>query len=405
MATGSATRPSLRPWLCWTILIAAGAAVLLQTDRLANLGETLGLGDYIAYWSAGRLNASGGNPYSPVELLPLQQELGWPDDFPNMMYYPPWTLALVMPFGLLSFGVSRMAWLVLNLIVAVFAADRLWSYFGGPAKYRLWAWVVALSFVPTLVVLRIGQIGPLLLLGVAGFLVFERRRQGWLAGAVLLLATIKPHLVYLFGLAVLLWAVDRRRWSVLMGGSLAALAALAVALACNPEALDQYRYAVANPPSGNVTPTFGALLRLVLGEDQAWLQFVPSVFGVLWFAFYWAKHRRTWAWEEQAPVLLLVSFLTTSYGSWVFDLVVLLVPILQAAVWAFSSADRRLGAIALGSYLAIDGLALVLNLRQAVYPAFIWMTPALLVAYLACRRRMGRAEPFSVPPGERIPAC
>jgi len=388
MATVPAVPRPLRQSLCWAALAVAGLAVVLQADRLADF-KALGLGDYIAYWSAGRLNAAGENPYSPENLLPLQRDLGWAESFPNMMYYPPWTLAVVMPFGLLPFGVSRLAWLVLHLVLVVVCADRVWAYYHGPARYRLWVWVLALSFVPTLISLRMGQIGPLLLLGIVGFLELEKRGWDWLAGAALLLAAIKPQLVYLFGLAVLIWVVDRRRWRVLLGALLAAVLAVTIAWACNPQVLVQYRYALANPPSGNITPTLGALLRLALGEDQTWLQYVPSVLGAGWLPFYWAQHRRTWAWKEQAPVLLLVSFLTTAYGSWVFDLVVLLVPILQAAAWAFGGSDRRLAWLALVAYLVIDGLALALNLGEATYPAFIWMTPALLVSYLILRRQRG----------------
>jgi hypothetical protein len=369
----------------WIGLIALAAAAVLLAGQ-SNFAANLGLGDYIAYWSAGRVNAGGGNPYSPEALLHLQAELGWSESFPNMMYYPPWTLALVMPFGVLPFGVSRLAWLVLHLGLVVLCADWLWRYYGGPTKNRSWAWVIALTFVPTLIVVRMGQIGPLLLLGIVGFLYFEKRGLDWLAGAALLLPAVKPHLVYLFGLAVLIWVVDRRRWRVLVGGGLAFLSATAIALLANLQVLGQYRYALSNPPSGNITPTLGAFIRLAFGEDETWLQFVPTVVGLAWFPFYWRSHRQTWSWEVQAPVLLLVSFLTTCYGAWIFDLVILLVPLLQAAVWVASERRRALQYLGLGCYLVIDCVALAMNLCGASYPAFIWMTPAILLCYLALRR-------------------
>jgi hypothetical protein len=177
---------------------------------------------------------------------------------------------------------------------------------------------------------------------------------------------------------------------VLGGGGLALLAAVGIAMLANPQVLSQYRYALANPPSGNITPTFGAFLRLAFGEERTWLQFVPTAIGLIWFPVYWLSHRRTWTWEFQVPMLLLVSFLTTSYGAWVFDLVILLVPILQAAVWACSDRERRLVQLALGCYVAINGAALAMNLGEASYPAFVWMTPAIFVSYLALRRmRLG----------------
>src|SRR5262249_26313222 len=145
-----------------------------------------------------------------------------------------------------------------------------------------------------------------------------------LAGAALLLPAIKPQLVYLFGLAVVLWAVDKGRWRVLLGGATAALIAVGIALCFDTHLLRHYRYALDHPPSDNVTPTFGAMMRLVFGRDRTILQYVPTVLGIGWLAWYWPRWRGTWNWEDHAAVLLLASFLTTAYGAWVFDLVILL---------------------------------------------------------------------------------
>lgn len=384
MAVGQRDRKCGRAALTWAGLAVVVAGTAWQGLRAPGV-RTLGLGDYVAYWSAGRLNARGQDPYSPAALLPVQEEVGWSEDWPNIMYYPPWALAVVMPLGMLPFWTSRLVWLVLNLGLVLWVADVLWAYFGGPRRLRGVAWALALSFVPTLIALRMGQIGPLLLAGVALFLVAERRGWDWLAGAALALPAVKPQLVYLFGLAVVVWALDRRRWRVLGGGVTALTALTAVAVCANPGVLAQYGYALANPPAGNVTPTLGALLRLAFGEARTWLQFVPMAGGLAWFVGYWIRRRTGWRWERQAPVLLMVSFLTTAYGAWVFDVVVLLVPLLQAAVWVFG-AGRRAAAVALVAYLTFDGVALVINLEEATYLAFIWLTPAILCGYLAVRR-------------------
>ena len=91
-------------------------------------------------------------------------------------------------------------------------------------------------------------------------------------------------------------------------------------------------------------------------------------------------------------MLLLASFLTTSYGAWVFDLVVLLVPILCAAAWVVSAGRSRLTAWAVASFLVGDGIALLLNLGGAAYLSFIWMTPAILVGYLLLKSRTLRGS-------------
>jgi hypothetical protein len=387
MATANPSRSVPRPVVAWVGLTAAVAVLLWRLDPGA-LVAGLGLGDFIAYWSAGRRLSAGANPYDWQALLALQRPLGWAEDFPNMMYYPPWALPLVLPLGLLPFGPARLLWLLVSLGLVLGGADALWRYYGAAAERRWLAWVLALAFVPTLIALRMGQIGPILLLGVVGFLLCERRGCDALAGAALALAAVKPQLLYLLGLGVLVWAVDRRRLSVLGGGALALGGLVGLALLLDPDVLVQYRYAVANPPSGNITPTLGAVLRLALGEERTWLQYVPTVLGVGWFVWHWRRQRLRWSWAEQAPVLVLASFLTTAYGAWVFDLVVLLLPVLHVAAGSTNEPARR---AALACFLAINGVALSMNLTEASYPAFIWMTPAVLACYLALRPAHPRA--------------
>src|SRR5262249_42925350 len=140
------------------------------------------------------------------------------------------------------------------------------------------------------------------------------------------------HLAYVFWIALLLWTVRQRRWKVLGGGLLAGLAAVAVALACNPAVLGQYwRTFTSQPPAQYHSPTLGAALRLLLGEEQFRLQFLAMVPGLAWFVPYWRRHRTAWDWNERLPLLLLVSVVTAAYGAWPFDLVLLLVPVMQVA--------------------------------------------------------------------------
>ncbi len=195
--------------------------------------------------------------------------------------------------------------------------------------------------------------------------------------------TIKPHLLYLFGLALVLWALDRQRWVVLGGFGLTLIAAMGVVWAVNPALIDQYTYALANyPPAQWATPTFGALLRVWLGVEKFWLQFVPSAFGALWFLFYWRTQRVEWDWTEQIPVLVLVSVATAAYG-WTFDHTVSLLAIVQALIWL---TRRRLswatGGL-LGAYVALMGVSLFSSMDQLWY---WWMASWFLGWYLVVRR-------------------
>jgi hypothetical protein len=357
--------------------------------------QVLGVDDFVEYWSAGRLNFTRGNPYAPDQLLALQKSAGLKDDQAIMMWNPPWALPLVMPFGLLDYPAGRLVWLLFHVVLVVGCADVLWRIYGGPESARLVAWLAALSFCPTLIVLRMGQISPFILLGLTGFLYFARTQHFALAGAFIVLAAIKPHLVYLVGLAVLLWCLDRRCWSLLFGAGAAGLAAVLIAIAANPAVFAQYRYATAHyPPVDWITTTFGTLLRVCFAPEQSWLQFVPPVFGIGWFLPYWRRHRRDWDWDAQLPLLLLVSYVTACFG-WLGDQVALIVALIPVAVWAWRSPRPAVHVAALAIYLALDAADLALNVLSHEQQLWhLWTAPALLLGYLAMRRYAGRkAEP------------
>jgi len=354
--------------------------------------------DFVEYWAAGRLQLTGGNPYSPEQLFALQKSVGWTDDIPIMMWNPPWTLPFVMPFGLFDYPIGRGLWFLLNLALMLLCIDSLWHFYGGPKPYRWLARIVSFLFLPTLVVLYLGQIGILILAGIVGFLHFERGQKWWLVGIVTVLIAIKPHLLYLFWIALLLWAIDQRRWSVVISGSLFGLVATAIPMLPNPSVIAQYLHALNNDtPLRWHTPTIGMLLRLLFGEEKHWLQFLPAALGALWFLFYWQQHRRTWHWAKQMPLLLLMSACTRPFG-WTLDLVVLLPAVIQVTVWLLGSRHRWLIGLATISYLAISVLAAAPILPTGDFWR-LWMAPALLLTYLVLWKQIGR-ETLTLP---RVP--
>ncbi len=379
----------------WSMVIAWLSILGWLTIRLADRA-VLPMYDFLEYWAAGRLLLTGNNPYSPEQLLALQQSIGWPWGGPLMMWNPPWTLFFVIPFSLLSFNISRVVWLWLNLALVLLCTDWAWRFYGGPSRHRWLARLVSFTFLPTLLVLYLGQVGPLILAGVVGFLHFERRRQWWLAGASAVLIAIKPQLIFLFWIALVLWVLDRRQWSVFLAGGVAGLMAIAVPLLFNSSVVGQYiQTTTSEPPFYWETPTFGTALRLLYGQEKHWLQFVPTVLGVLWFLFYWQRHRSMWVWAEQMPVLLLVSLVTTSHR-WTHDQVVLLPALMQAAAWVLRS--HRHWTMALGGalYLALNGLALGPITPPGDFWR-IWMAPVLLLGYLGLRRQICRGVANPIP--------
>jgi hypothetical protein len=370
-----------RSWLLVLALLTAILVMLIQLGGSTQGLTSLPLHDFVEYWAAGRLNVHGENPYDPQRVHQLEREAGRASEG-ILMWNPPWTLPLVMPLGLLDCRTAHLLWLCLQFAVIAWCADSLWRLYGGSANQRGLSWLLAFTFLPTLFSLTAGQIAPLVLLGAVLFLVFVKQGRDTAAGAAIVLLAIKPHLSYLFWIALILWIGRQRRWGVLGGGLLAGAAALGVALLFNPAVLGQYWHTfTSQPPAQYRSPTLGTVLRLLLGEEQFRLQFLAMLPGLVWFVPYWLRHRQHWDWNERLPMLLLVSLLTAAYGAWPFDLVLLLVPVVQMA-----ATMRRSWLLASGAYLAINGLAAAQLAGEVEYFGFIWMTPALLLAYVGLQR-------------------
>jgi hypothetical protein len=371
------------------LCLALAAAALPAGWQLAHsdLGRPVPLYDFVSFWAAGRLNHQGLDPYDTERLAVVEREAEPHAEQVLVMWPAPWALTLLGPVSRLSPQVAYRVWALILLVVLLFAADRAWLTVGGARERRGVALLVVALFLPSYMVLITGQLGPFLLLGLVGFLHFHRQGRDGLAGACLVLTAIKPQLTFLFWLALLLWAIDRRAWRLVLGGVLGALVLMAWPLWDNPHLLRDYWFSLTarTQTHSHPSPLLGTALRKLFGPERFWLQFVPLVPGLLWLAWYWRRHRRDWDWERQLGPLLFASFLAAPYGAWPFDHVVLLLPLLQAAAGA-TEAGRRPALLAAAGFVAINLLALAQLLGQPEYFWFVWLTPALLLMWALTRR-------------------
>jgi hypothetical protein len=364
--------------------------------------------DYVEYWAAGRLNLHGQNPYSPELLLPLERHAGRDTDEAIMMWNPPWTLAVVMPLGAIPAREGQLLWLLVSFLAMGLSAWLIWeTYCGAPSRTPV-AFGIALTFLPTLFLLQSGQIGAFVLLGAALFVWFLKQNRQYSAGAAACLIAIKPHLAYLLWLAIFVDAVAHRRWRIIVGGGLCGLAMSGIATAFNPHVWDHYLAAYRDhPPAQWVSLTLGVLLRLMLGQEKFWLQFVPMALGLAWFTRTWLQHGRSWNWSQQMPGIVLVSFVTAPYGAWHFDLVLLLLPILQlAAAHSHQPLERR-GWLALGCLVFANLVMLGMVLAKVWTYWYGWVAPLTLLVYSTARPRAGvessvTEEAESTPPMKAV---
>ncbi|HXF04409.1 MAG TPA: glycosyltransferase family 87 protein [Blastocatellia bacterium] len=396
-----------RRYLLGAVLALALATFVWQVDRFAAevQGQRWILDDFAAYWAAARLTLSGDDPYSPGSVGAVQRPLGLREDqFPLVMWYPPWALPLVLPFGLMSYAGGRVAWLLVSLLALLIGAQLLWRTYGGETRRYGWSWVIALTFVPAFASLVWGQVGPLMLLGIALFLRFILVGRWALAGAATLLLAPKPHVLYLFWIALALWVIWERRYTVIAATAAALMLATGISLVLRPTIVGDYLRTMINQgPTFWITPTPGSYLRLLAGHENVWVQFLPVGIGLVWLILHGWKRRNSWRWDHQLPTVILVSVVTTPFA-WVHDQVVFLPALISCFLqWRRMGGRLAAKALALLGYVVVNTLPFTaatptmksltpgviadrLPPGQANQFWLVWMAPAFLVGYLLCRR-------------------
>ena len=350
------------------------------------------INDFIEYWTATKLLLSGGNPYSPAELLAQQQSLGWSQSEPLMMWNPPWTLSFTIPFGLVDYQTSQFVWFLSHTLIIFVGAQGLWKTYGGDAAKSRYAVISVLSFAPTYFALLLGQIGPLILLGLIVFLASMRRKAWAPAAASLTLAAIKPHLLYLVWLALLFWTVKKVQWKLALTFIVSALIVASLPLVFDREVylryFDLFKTGGVTRPLDWATPSVGTAIAEFLAIPNPWIRWLPSFFGALWFLWYWSRHAQTWDWMFELPLLLLVSVATASFV-WTFDHIVLVPAVIQAAVWTAASKATATRAILIGMHIGVAVILLVSKIFVLNDFWYFWAGPAYLFFYLYARATVG----------------
>jgi hypothetical protein len=372
----------------WALLIV-GVYVLIRLAPTLSKPEYLPSDDFVQFWAGGKLDLQGENPYDPQKIEQLQIAAGGQASGTytiSIMLNPPWAIPLFMPFGMFDYPSSRLYWLIFSTLLLVISSQFLWRIYSGNPKQRWLALLVVFIFAPTISVLEVGQIAPLIIFGLTGFLYFATsRHDDWLAGIFIALASIKPQVALIFWIALLFWVIKQRRWLILISTATTILLLTLIAIVFNHHIIQQYLVMLQTYGISEwANPTIGAYLRFFwFGTDKFWLQFLPSLLGGLWFLYYWYVHNKSWNWVDELPIVLLVSQITSPY-TWTYDQVILFPAIIQVAVWMLRGWKRWSTLILSIVFLGISALDLFLHMRLDDF-WFIWLAPVLLIWFLIVR--------------------
>lgn len=309
-------------------IAAAAGLTLIVVAVLTAIGSHTNTNDYIEYWSAGRLFVHGANPYSEPLILALEKTRGFAPDAPLVMLNPPWALFMVAPLGFLPALPALVLWVLATMgsvLASILALDV-------PPQYR----TLAFLFAPVLATFTMEQSSPFLLLGFCLFLRLQARRP-FLAGAALLLMSIKPHLFLVFWAVLLVDCVYRRKAAILAGLATTLACSSAFATIVSPHVWQDYlalMHKVALDQHSFIS--LPILFQSLIDPKIKWLSLLPACIAIIWgLAYYWAK-RAAWDWKQHGMPVMMVTILTSPYG-WVSDEVVLLPPVVFAAL----SSPRR----------------------------------------------------------------
>jgi hypothetical protein len=131
-------------------------------------------------------------------------------------------------------------------------------------------------------------------------------------------------------------------------------------------------------------PTFGAYLRsFSLTNDDFWFRFIPAIFGIIWFIYYWNKKYKSWKWSDEFPILMLISVVVAPFA-WTYDYVILLPVIILVVSWLIKDFNKRSIYIYTTLFLIVNLFILILHTRISDI-WFFWMAPFMLLLYLVFR--------------------
>jgi len=366
-----------RRWLTLALLALLMLVFLFglwQVTAQSNLGGE----DFVTYWAATSLVRDGLNPYDPALMRAVQESLvPLGAEYTPMAWNPPPLFVFLLPLTLLPYDPARFVWLLWNLAI-VAGCSLLLARLYFPAGARRWTGLFllfAFSLPQVVVGIFMGQVTFLVFLGLTAALVLIRKEKWFWAGAVLVLTSIKPHMVVLVLVYLLLiMMMSSRRRAGWLGLGLAGLACGVLLFLLRPEWVRDLLGEMSIAPVHWATPTIGGLLsHYGAGEAARYIIVLLLPLPVLL-----ARRQKALSVEFSAALLTLLTVPCTFFG-WSFDQVILLVPAAQVFAW-LAGVERR--GVRVGFALAIAGGVVVnwvlrfLNINDLFtlwYPLYWWL--------------------------------
>jgi len=363
------------------IFLLSGAIIILFP---VSLPPGAGDWDLQAYWSSAYLFAHGQDFSDPVALGEIEHTLTTRED-PETLYswFSPIGNVILLPFTFIPFTKAVYYWLILNIIILFYSATLIWD----DTDSRTWIpLLTTFSFSMTVVSLVFGQINFLEVLGLALFLKLNKKGRPYLAGASLVLTTIKPHLVILTLPILLLDLLRKKEWKILTGFATALTFCFSILFAFYAPWFQSFWTVVTSGMSTvRETPNINGLLVL-LGEYNLgklmWL--IALIGGIVWWCL------RGQAWDRRAfiDISLAVGLIVSPIG-WSYDQIMLLFPILGLLFWI--TRNKTSNKMAIVFVILLVTANLISYYQRTFAPSdvwFFWLPFLVLGLYLFAQRKL-----------------
>ncbi len=317
------------------MIVLLVALFALSAYAIARSQEYMLDRDFFSFWLAGRMMITGQDPYAEAQWIAghTAANSNWLSD--TTFLYPLPLAFLFAPLGLLSLQAAATVWVLITqglLVVCCWLLLSAWKPTDSRAAYWLPILLGVFLFRPVVTMLLQGQLGAIWLLTLSVCVYAWRRGQWWLGGALMPFLALKPNVGLPLIALLALWLALRRQWRALMAAGVSAAGLLIAGWLRDPLWLEKLS-AIGNQ---KVASTFGwAPTSWGLGDAicQHGLSCTIgvgaglSVLLVIVALFWLMKHRHRAEPEVAAAILIAVTMLVTPY-LWVYDQVLLIIPIL-----------------------------------------------------------------------------
>jgi hypothetical protein len=324
-------RPSFPAWIRILIIILAVTilGVLYYTNYQFVLREPGG-NDFLARWMGAKSwLVDGLSPYDPEVSLQSQEIIygrpARPEDGEDIAHfvYPLPAMIFFGPFGLIPYTIARAIWMTLleiALPLLTWVGIRLSGW--KPSRFMMvFLLVFSVLWYHGFRAVILGQFAVFEALLMAGSLLAIQQKQDGLAGILLALSISKPQMSFLFIPFVILWAVSKKRWSLILWSAGSFVFIIGISVLLMPDwPLQWIRQVLSYPDYSPARPPV-AIIADLFPMFSSWINLAGIVIFVLYMIWEWIlalqKDDRWFQWTAAMTILItnliVVRTATTNY--------------------------------------------------------------------------------------------